>query len=766
VEHEPRPRTDLPHRRHSRQPREPDWERLWKTAGTRAALDAIGEWLAPASGPSPRFEVRPVEPGEAAPTGVTVQGDPPWVLTTTGDAGRDVAERAALALAAWRSGRAALSRASRRMAARTSELDLLQAIGRVAAEARVPDELFATAAEVLHEHEESDLVLVVHHAGPRGVRALAYTARVFDPAGLERVALRAGSILDPPPIGPLPLEERRSEEFDALGPPRPVLDDDEAVFLPLLRRGTVVGALAVLPLGHLDDGGRRRLFGVANQLSLHLDRILTVREAEQGRFRATLDSMPQAVFLADRGLRVMHGNRSAALLAESLSLPGEGGTLQRIGDLDLHALAAGVLAPGAGSAAAEARADDERIFAVTVSAVSEERDDPTAIVVVLADVTESRRLQQQLAQSEKMYSLGQMISGIAHELNNPLASIVGFSQLLRARGAADPKLVRRLDLLQEQAARCQKIVSNLLAFARGHEPERVPLSLNEVVDAVLSLMEYQLRVADIGVEVDLDRGLPTVPGDAHQLQQVLVNLMTNSQHAIRDAGQGGRVTVRTRRGDGVALLQVADDGPGIPESIRARIFDPFFTTKDVGKGTGLGLSLVYGIVTAHEGTIEVEGEEGGGTLVSIALPLSRRGSDEHAASAPHTARSATAATVLVVDDEASITELIAELLGAEGHRVVVAADGHEALRRIAGERFDLVISDMKMPGMGGERLVDELRRRGAGLAGRVLLTSGDTVSGEPERIARRAGLPMLHKPFDIAELVARVNVMLAEAGER
>jgi signal transduction histidine kinase len=741
-----------------------DWARLFEIGAAESALAAIAAWVAPRGDLELILEFAP-DAATSTEDAVEVPGDPPWRIRVArlggGSAPRETTERAAQALHAWRAGRAALSRSTRRLAARTGELDLLQAVGRAAAEARLPEELFRVAAEALHEHEEPDAVLFAGSWDPGRPRALAYAGRPVAGAALTDLAARAAAVLDdPPPTAPA-VDVRRLDEYDEMRSPRPELaDGDEAVIVPLVRRGRAVASLAVLPLGRVDGAGRRKLFGVANQLSLHLDRILTVREAERGRFRATLDSMPQAVFLTDRDLRVVQGNRSAEALRESLGLPADDGRLERVGDVELGPLAEGVAAGRVATADVEARTDDERIFDITVSAVGEDRDDPTALVVVLSDVTESRRLQIQVAQSEKMYSLGQMISGIAHELNNPLASIVGFSQLLRARSDADEKLARRLDLLQEQATRCQKIVSNLLAFARGHEPERRPLNLNEVVEAVLTLMVYQLRVDDVRVETDLDRDLPSVPGDGHQLQQVLVNLMTNAQHAIRDSGQGGRVVVRTRRRDDRAVIEIEDDGPGIPEALRPRVFDPFFTTKDVGKGTGLGLSLVYGIVTAHEGTIAIDGDEGQGTTFRVELPCLSPGAARAAAEAADRRSAARRGRVLVVDDEAAITELISDVLGSEGHHVRGASDGREALQRIARERFDVVITDMKMPGMGGERLVDALSRLDPQPRGRLLITTGDTVSGDAERVAERIGAEVLHKPFDIHALIERVDGIL------
>jgi len=233
-----------------------------------------------------------------------------------------------------------------------------------------------------------------------------------------------------------------------------------------------------------------------------------------------------------------------------------------------------------------------------------------------------RRTQEQLAQAEKLSALGHLVAGVAHELNNPLTAILGFAHLLGQRPALDGDARKELDVIEEQAARAGRIVRNLLLFARSQGPERIPTDLNAVIMKTVELKRYQLTVDTIDVECVLDPDLPISALDPAQMQQVLLNLLNNAHDALRECGQGC-LTVRSSwdRAAGRVLVDVIDDGPGIPPHVQARIFDPFFTTKEVGDGTGLGLSICHGIVAEHGGSITVVSPPGEGTTFTISLPV-------------------------------------------------------------------------------------------------------------------------------------------------
>ena len=485
--------------------------------------------------------------------------------------------------------------------ARTRELHLIQTLGRLAAETQTPDELFRATISILERAEELDLALVANALG--GEReVVCFVSRPFEDGVLGRLARYAGDLLDWPSQTPAPsIVQRELDDFDGQRGVCSDFDERQLITVPVLRRDRAVACLVCLPAGPTGEAQLRLLYSAANQLGVHLDRILTVREREADRFRTILDAMPQPVVTTDAQLRIVHINRSADLLLEGMEL-GEaasfGAAVDRLG---IRPVVERVQQDGTAVADDEATLDGETKFSVSVSPLRTSGRETGDLLFVLTDVSESRRMQQQLAQSEKMSSLGQMISGTAHELNNPLSSVLGYAQLLRLQSGGDDKSTHRLELLRSEAERCQRIVQNLLAFARQRAPERKPLSVNEVIQSVVSLMGYQLRTSGITLITELDAALPAIDADAHQLQQVFVNLLSNALHAIRAHADSGRVRITTVRVSGGVAVEVHDDGPGIPEGVRSRIFDPFFTTKEEGKGTGLGLSIVYGIVTSHQG---------------------------------------------------------------------------------------------------------------------------------------------------------------------
>lgn len=514
-----------------------------------------------------------------------------------------------------------LREARRRLAARSRELDVLQSMGRRAAEARVPLDLFSTVLAALDRTHELDLAFVCYEWDDARVADL-FLARPFAEEYLNAVLLRASRFLD---WAPLPAIEPRRHElpgFDGARGSRPDFREQDLLLLPLIRRGQPAACLLVVPTDEPEEAQLRLLYSASNQISLHLERIQTVREAEVDRFRAIVDAMPQGVLLTDRSLRVLQANRAAERMLGSSGLAGSSSLEGKLESLGVESLVERVRSGVAGVADGEIRVDPDRTWTVTVSALPGEDDSLKGLVFVLTDVTESRRLQQQLMQSEKMSSLGQMISGVAHDLNNPLSSILGYAQLLHKSAPDDEKLRKRVSVLHREAERCRKIVQNLLSFARRREPERKRLSLNQVITNVSALLRNQLRADGARLELDLSPSLPALKGDAHQLEQLLVNLLTNAGHAVRQTGAPGVVTLRTRVADGPAiLLEVTDTGPGIPLEIRSRVFDPFFTTKAAGEGTGLGLSLAYGIVTDHGGTIEIPESPGPGATLRVTFPL-------------------------------------------------------------------------------------------------------------------------------------------------
>ncbi len=359
--------------------------------------------------------------------------------------------------------------------------------------------------------------------------------------------------------------------------------------------------------------------------------------------------------------------------------------------------------------------------------------------------------QVQLRHTEKMVALGELVAGVAHEINNPLCTILGYSQLLLARDVT-PEVRARLERVQGEADRIAKMVSNLLTFARKHPAEKKRLGLNGIVEKTLELKSFQLRGNHIEIEKHLARDLPFTLLDFHQMQQVVLNLVNNAEQAIVESRHGSTIRLTTRSDGARIELRVADDGPGIPPEIQERIFEPFFTTRREGKGTGLGLSLCFGIVQEHGGGIRLESQPGQGSTFVVDLPVIAS-EDDAQASAQGTASDAVShMRVLVIDSDPAVLDFLVEMLGARGHSVDTASDAPEALKKIAAGGYDLFITDMKMPRGTGKDIYHAVAQRDPQLAARIVFTSGAGASSQTIEFVRDAGSELILKPFGIDQI--------------
>jgi PAS domain S-box-containing protein len=404
------------------------------------------------------------------------------------------------------------------------------------------------------------------------------------------------------------------------------------------------------------------------------------------------------------------------------------------------------------------RQGEDRVASILASPIVED-----GVVVgglgVARDVTEEKRLAAQLLQREKLAAVGQLVSGVAHELNNPLAGVIAFSQLLLASPTDDPEARQAAETIDREARRAARIVSSLLTFARQHEPARALTDLNALLREVLELRRYALRMQHVDVRLDLDEALPPTWADAGQLQQVFVNLLTNAEHALTGWAGERRVTLSSRRQGDRLVLCVSDTGPGIDPTKAERVFNPFFTTKPVGQGTGLGLSLSDGILREHGGSIRAESRPGHGATFVVELPIVDAPPSPPAprlsprAGAPAAPRARGATRVLVVDDETAIRSAIRRFLAREGYTVEVAAGGAEAVTLLERSRYDAVLLDLRMPDLSGDAVYEAVRRRDPEQASRIIFVTGDVRSDQALRFIAGTGCASLSKPFLLEDLV-------------
>jgi two-component system cell cycle sensor histidine kinase/response regulator CckA len=419
------------------------------------------------------------------------------------------------------------------------------------------------------------------------------------------------------------------------------------------------------------------------------------------------------------------------------------------------------------------RADESPVWVeMTARADAPSADGQIRIEALIRDVSERKKLDDetrdlyhQLLQAEKMAALGQTISGVAHELNNPLATILNWAERLSQKPALDASIRRGLEIILGESERAARIVRNLLTFARKRQTTRVMIDLNQIIRETLSLRAYEQRVSNISVIDALASGLPQVFADGYQVQQVLLNLVINAEQAMLSANGRGVLVVRTwyEAARDSVVVEVNDDGPGIPEDVQAKIFDPFFTTKEVGKGTGLGLTVAYAIVQEHGGRIRLDSRASGGTSFSVELPVAGAGQKQARPlqRTPPEVSAVTGSSILVVEDESALATAVTDALRDAGYLVERAADGEEALQLVRAHSFDLVICDLKMPRLDGKAFYRALSAGAPQLIPRVVFVTGDVAGTDAEQFLEDSGCRWLAKPFRLADLLRLTRESLA-----
>ncbi len=555
----------------------------------------------------------------------------------------------------------------------------------------------------------------------------------------------------------------------------------EFVMAPICGKEKVLGVLTAdnyYTGRQLKEDDREGLRVFANAVGMAMENVQlfdSLRESE-AKYRAVLENSPEAVIGLSKELWINTWNRGAESIfgysdedivgkpLSALFSPEQGAQCQNMvnkvlseGPLRDHAVQ--------GSTKGGKSLD----LSVSWGGALQEFWMNKEWTLVIRDVTDAKRMQQQLIRSEKLSAVGQLISGIAHELNNPLQAVVGYADLLteelkvpsREKGRMDPtSLLADLRVITDNAMRCQKIIENLLLFVRQGEIKKKPLDVSRVAQAAVDLLHYKLKkAANIDVAVDVSPSLPKVWGNFQQVQQVLVNLINNATDAM--SGQSGPKTIKISAAEKEDFLrvEVSDSGPGIPETVRARLFEPFFTTKGEGRGTGLGLAVCKQIVEDHGGRMGFRTQVGYGTTFFIEMPISRDDAkgDAFAAPPPPPVKDK---MILVVDDEPDVLSFLTKVILAEGDRVEKAESLQEAALRAAESPFDLVVADIRLGEGTGINLFENWGLWSRHPRPPFLFITGDVVNTTLAHEIETKGLRLLHKPIDVSSFQSAVRGLL------
>jgi two-component system NtrC family sensor kinase len=530
---------------------------------------------------------------------------------------------------------------------------------------------------------------------------------------------------------------------------------------PLRAHGLTMGVLAVADRrqGSFSAEDLWLLSTVATHVAVVManSRLFEMVRQAKEEWETAFNALTEGIAVLDGAGRVSRANQGLARLLDrpQTALLGQPFWAGVVGDLDGEDRLIGAARRGDRTAPLTIRSVTiDRVLRLTAAPLGEPATD-ASVVVLVEDVTEQRALEAQLIQSEKLAAVGQLVSGVAHELNNPLTSIAGLSEFLRERQGLPEAEREHLRVIHEQADRAGRIVRNLLTFARKGSPGAGTVDLNDIVGRTALLVAYELHLRGIElIEERIASPLP-VQGNRDELQQVLLNLVNNAVHAVRDlpVGMPRRVTLRTALEQGQAVVRIQDSGLGVPEEMVPQLFTPFFTTKDPGEGTGLGLSLSYRIIESHGGRLAHHPVPGGGAEFWFTLPLHEE-TTGHTAEPDGSASATGGRAVLLVDSDSGSELVVRALFEPAGYTVQVARTGAEAMARLGARQWSVAILDGSMSADGRRLLVEEI----AGVSGtQVLVTTADTnLAGR----CRGMGVLVLPRPFLPRDLVAVAGSLL------
>jgi two-component system NtrC family sensor kinase len=566
------------------------------------------------------------------------------------------------------------------------------------------------------------------------------------------------------------------EKLGSLPAPSPLTSAVPVLAIPAIG----YGLLWLSPLGGAGDSFRVLLTTICTAGGLGLLTLrLSVQSTELHRaderlklLAAAVEQTGDLIIITTPDARIEHANDAASRALGYARAQLTSMRLPEVLDEAQHDLVdqigAHVRAHGIWRGTLQHRRADGRTFPAssTVVALRSEDGTITHFVGVQRDSTEELRLRDQLVNSERLSAVGELVAGVAHEINNPLQTIVGCVELLMEENR-DTAVVRDLKLVRQEAARAGQIVRNLLAFVRRGSPDRRLIDLNDVVRAMAELREFHLAQRGVTLTLDLAPSRLPVVANRDEIQQIIINILLNGEHALQASGTSNpRITIRTGAEGPMHFVQISDNGPGISPELKGRIFEPFFTTKEVGEGTGLGLSISIGIARAHGGALELcDPQEGTGACFRLTIPAAAPVASETAALPDVTTMAAgsgaDARRALVVEDEIPIRQLVVRLLQRRGYIVVEAASRSAAREAVKEGAFDVVLCDLRLADGSGTGVAEDIRAVRPDLSRRVIFVTGDA-SGLAET-PDFADMPVLPKPFTSSDLDRALNALMASA---
>lgn len=561
----------------------------------------------------------------------------------------------------------------------------------------------------------------------------------------------------------------RKEYIDITSEKIDVVDDDttdsaygkiKSYFnVPLIVRGKIVGIINISSFKEnaFEANHIRMLYTIANQVTISIQHLIALIEHEKGKLTSILRDMIDGVIMVDNKGIIEMVNPAGEKLLKYLTVSRQGDLLAHLGDYYLKDPMIAILNNEKKYISQELSYSyefEQITFSMVMSPIRGEINN-LGVVIVLRDITKEHNLQQQLLHAEKLSTIGEMVSGIAHEINNPLAGVMGLSQLLQIQPNLPDAVRKNVDKIFTYTDRAKRIIQNLLTFARAHKPEKIQVNINQLIEQTLEMHEYNMKTNDIAVEKDFGIGIPDIVVDMYQLQQVIFNIINNAYQALLEYDRTRIFTVKTEMNNDALLITFHNTGLGISNEVIKKMFNPFFTTKEVGKGTGMGLSISYGIIKEHGGDIFATSKNGEGVTFLVKLPLMPEGGDlDNAETSEENEELASVQkmVILVVDDEITVADSIASLLETDNHECYVTTNVDDAIKKLAENKYDLVISDVKMPGLDGKEFYAYLQLNRPELTSRFIIVTGDVVNPDTKEFVESNHIHCITKPFTFDEL--------------